>query len=238
MSHPICGTLKHWKQLLKDLKGKNVPRKVNEYLRVTEVIGFVNSEWFKWWVKSTGSYDECERIGKESAAFGTGVHKIVETYLLEQSLTEITTERQQFCGNLMVQWIKQAKAKVIQLGGKPAVECDLVSEKYKLKGHPDAVVTFNETGVPWLLDWKTSKSMKPDYKLQLAAYAMMIEEMYGLKVDDAAIIRTPNDPNIMPQFEAIEVHQLKEKYLPVFLSALDVCQFFKNKGPYKKVKEI
>lgn len=215
-----------------------MPRKpVSEFLRVTEVISFVNSEWFKWWVKSTGSYDECERIGKESAFFGTGVHKIVESYLLNQEVTEVTTDRQKFCGNLLVEWIKQSKAAPIQLGGKPAIECALASEKYKLKGHPDAVVTFNGAGVPWILDWKTSKSMKPDYKLQMAAYAMMIEEQYGMVVNDGAIIRTPNDPNVMPQFEAIEVHQLKEKYLPVFLSALNVVQFFKNKGPHKKVKE-
>jgi len=214
-----------------------MPRKpASEFLRVTEVIGFVNSEWFKWWIKSTGSYDECERIGKESASFGTSVHKIIEGYLLDIPLAYFFTERQKFCGNLMIEWVKQSRAKVLEIEGKKAVELDLVSEKYKLKGHPDAVVTFNDSTIPWLLDWKTSKAFKPDYALQLAAYSMMLEEMYKIKANDGAILRTPNDPNVMPQFEAIEVHKLKEKYLPVFLAALEVCQYFKGKGKWRKVK--
>jgi hypothetical protein len=212
-----------------------LPRKAAEYSRVTDIIGFINAQWYRWWVKSIG-IEEAERISSESASFGTGVHKIAENHLIGTEIPEGLTDRQKFCGGLIVQWCKETKVVPLILEGKPAVECELKSEIHKITGHPDLIGTFGSGTIPFIMDWKTSKKFKPDFYLQAAAYCMMIEEMYGIKVDDGAIIRTPNDPTVMPQFEVHEMHNLKEKYLPVFLHGLEVFNFFKNRGQWKKVK--
>lgn len=210
-----------------------MPKRIhNPYLRVTEVCSFVNSEWYKYWVKSTGSVDECERISKESREFGTGVHNVAENHLIGTPLLPTLTERQKTCGGYLVRWIDEVGAKPIILGGKPAVECELKSEALKLTGHPDLINTFGDSIIPWVTDWKSSKEMRLEYKIQLAAYAKMIQELYGITINDGTIIRVPSDPNVFPQFETHEVHGLLTEYWPVFEHCLEVVKFFKKKGKW------
>lgn len=217
------------------IQGDFVGRKANEYQRVTEVISFIDSAWFKYWVKSVG-LEEADRISLESTTFGKGVHSIAENYLLKTTIEAEFSERQKTCGSLITKWIDEAKVKPLLIGEekKPAIELDLKSEKYKLTGHPDLINTFGDSPINWVCDWKTSKKCSRGYILQLAAYAKMIEEQYGIEVNDGAIIRTPSDPNLIPQFETHEFHNLKEKYWPVFEECLDIVQFFKSKGKWSK----
>lgn len=205
----------------------------NPYLRVTEVCSFVNSEWYKYWVKSTGSVDECERISKESREFGTGVHNVAENHLIGTPLLPTLTDRQRTCGGYLTRWLEETKAKPITLGSGPAVECELVSDKFMFKGHPDLICTFGDSPVIWVADWKSSKEMRLEYKLQMAAYAMAISEMYNISIDHGTIVRVPSDPNVFPQFETHEVHGLLTEYWPVFKSCLEVVQYFKKKGKWK-----
>lgn len=214
-----------------------MPRKANPYCRVTEVIGFVDSEWYKYWVKSVG-VEECDRISLESTTFGKGVHSIAESYLTGVPTTVALSDRQKYCGELLVKWCKEALVKPLKVGDKLAIELDLVSEKYKLTGHPDLICTFAEVPTIWIVDWKTSKECRRGYALQLAAYAQMLKEQYGLECNDGSIVRVPSDPNTVPQFETHEFHNLKEKYFPVFEKALDVLHYFKKKGAWSTKCEL
>jgi hypothetical protein len=206
-----------------------MPKKANPYERVTNVIDFVDSQWKQYWFKSVG-LQEADRISSESTGFGKGVHSIAESFLTEVPITVALSDRQKYCGDLLVKWCKEALVKPIKVEDKLAIELPLVSEKYKLTGHPDLICTFAEVPTLWIVDWKTSKECRRGYALQLAAYAQMLKEQYGLECNDGSIIRVPSDPNIMPQFETHEFHNLKEKYWPVFEKALDVLHYFKKKG--------
>ena len=53
-------------------------------------------------------------------------------------------------------------------------EIQLVSEKYRYGGTPDAIGIINDQFV--LLDWKTSNAIYADYLIQLAAYRQLWEE--------------------------------------------------------------
>lgn len=214
----------------------SVRKPASPYSRVTSVIDFIDSAWFKYWVKSVG-FEETERIGKESTEFGKAVHSIVENYLIGTPLPEVVTERQQFCGNMLVDWCKQSAIQPVELGGKPGVEVALQSEKYMLTGHPDLVGRFGDQETIWLVDWKTSKACRKGYALQLAAYAYMLEEQFGMKVDDGVIVRVPSDPNSEPQFETHTFHSLRKQYWPVFLKGLEVYQYFNGKGKWKKERK-
>lgn len=211
-----------------------MPRKpASPYVRVTEICGFCDMEWYKYWVKSIG-VAECERISKESAEFGTGVHSLVERYLKpELQKAEMYTMRQKHCAGLITKWLKEVGAKPYVLDGKLQAEMELISEKYKFKGHPDLIAHIGKE--LWLIDWKTSKTARRGYAMQMAAYAAAFEEMHGVKINHGAIIRVPSDPNVTPQFEVHEVHNLTTKFFPMFLKALDIYKFFKGKGEWKEI---
>jgi hypothetical protein len=70
-------------------------------------------------------------------------------------------------------WERTTKLKIVQQ------EMRLVSTKYKYGGCPDAIGIMD--GVRCLLDWKTSKSVYPDFLIQIAAYGELCEN--GLLVD-------------------------------------------------------
>lgn len=203
-----------------------MPRKVkSEYARVTSVLGSLNTEWKYYWAKSVG-FEECERISRESTSFGRQVHSIVENHLVKKPLEKESTEREKFCGNLLIKWIEEAGFSNFLLNEKPSIEVELKSEKYKLIGHADCFGSFKNDPTLWVIDWKTSKEVRIEYPLQLAAYAYMLEEQYGLVCNDGVIIRTPSDPNAKIQFEPKEFHNLREKYWPVFLDGLRVYNYF------------
>ncbi len=63
----------------------------------------------------------------------------------------------------------------------------LISTEHKFGGTPDAFGRLDNK--PILLDWKTSNSVYSDYLLQLAAYALLIEENYGIQVQGYYLCR-------------------------------------------------
>lgn len=211
-----------------------MPRKVNPYLRVTEVCSFINSSWWQYWAKSVG-IEECERVSKESTEFGKAVHTIVENHLLGTPIPPTFTNRQLFCGDLLIKWCQETKVKPLTINNSPAIECTLTSEKYGYRGHPDLLCTFGEDQTKWIVDWKTSKESRLEYPLQMAAYAHAVEEEHGIIINDGVIVRTPSDPNTEKQFETHPYHDLKNVFFPVFLEGLDIVKYFKKRGHWKEI---
>ncbi len=196
-----------------------MPKKANPYIRVTSVLSSVDAEWYKYWVKSVG-IAECERISRESAAFGTEVHKIVEGHLTGEYVVS-TNVRQVECANHIIKWLQEIKAKPLH------IERELIDKKLGLIGHCDLLAEIN--GHNYIVDFKTSKKVGKSYPLQLAAYSYMAERQFKIKIDNGVIVRTPNDPKAEPQFEVVEYHELKKQYWPIFKQALAVFKYFKGK---------
>lgn len=218
-------------------------REKSKYIRVTSVLGFLDSAWKEYWYKNLAKkvpnpMEEADRIGKESGEFGTAVHEIVETYLLKKTLDKVYTDRQVQCANTLIQWLAEARAEVLMVQGKPAIEFEVVSESLGLIGHLDAVLTIG--GTPWLIDWKTSSKMRKTFPLQKAAYAKMLQIQYGINVNDGATLRVDRDPSADKQFEISEYHGLLDTYWDVYKAGLDFYSFMNNKGKWaiKKVKGV
>lgn len=205
------------------IAGDYVVAKKPSYIRVTSVLSAVDAEWVKYWYKSVG-VEEAERISRESAEFGTGVHKIVEIGIKQLdtgvSLKEYS-ERQVECANHILQWFYEQKVKPLY------IEQELIDKKLGLIGHCDLIGEIN--GHNYLIDFKTSKKIGKSYPLQLAAYSYMAEKQFKLKIDNGVIVRTPNDPKAEPQFEVVEYHSLKKQFWPVFKQCLAVYKYFKGK---------
>lgn len=172
------------------------------------------------------AYAEAERIGRETAEFGTCVHKIIENHLTNKEDATIYTARKNECANHVIQWLKETKAELVDIGGIPSIEFEVVDDDLKLIGHFDGLFKIN--GTLWIVDYKTASKMKKEFPLQKAAYAKMLEK-YGLDVNDGVTIRIDRDPSAKKQFELKEYHNLKENYWPIFKKGLDVYQYFSGK---------
>lgn len=115
----------------------------------------------------------------EAASIGTAAHAMVEARIrgLEPmavaELIQLTPEGRARAANAFAMyetWAAQSNLIVIEQ------EMQLVSEKHRFGGTPDAIGTVN--GVLCLVDWKTSNGIYGDYLLQLAAYRLVWEENY------------------------------------------------------------
>ncbi len=204
---------------------------------VTTLFGDLDANWKEFWFRKHG-FEECDRIRDESASFGKKVHALVEKHLRGEPYELIPNDRVSTCAGLIIEWCKQAQVKpVTLLGGKPAMEFEVVSKELLLVGHPDLICTFGDSPVKWIADWKTAKKMSLGYTLQVAAYALCWFEMTGEKINDAAIIRVEKDPAAEVQFEALEIHNIFEVYVPLVKAAKAVHDFFNKRGAWAKTKK-
>lgn len=122
-------------------------------------------------------------VGKAAEA-GTIAHDMIEQNLLNSRLylpgeplpetaanaDADTTAKARNSFAQFLKWNAQTKLRVIQ------TEKSLVSEKYKYGGTWDGIGR-DVDGKLVLIDWKTSNAVYGDYLYQLAAYAILIEEV-------------------------------------------------------------
>jgi genome maintenance exonuclease 1 len=140
----------------------------------------------KEWVERVGEV-EANRIKTEASGLGNGMHKNLEKYILGEPLS----------GNHM----SQALAKVIIRQGLCNVdevwgtEVALYSPEL-YAGTTDVIGVHN--GIPSIIDFKNSlrdkkKEWIEDYFMQLAAYALSHNEMYGTDIKRGVVMIATRD---------------------------------------------
>lgn len=151
----------------------------------TTIIGrFKDSGGLLQWAFQQGKagkrhlYEEAEK----AADIGTCAHGLVELHINGRSLDDMIDYAQTTLPTSEMRdkawsafrayeaWASNFKVKII------AQETQLVSEKHKYGGTPDAIGLIGNQLA--LLDWKTSNSVYSDYLVQLAAYRQLWEENY------------------------------------------------------------
>jgi len=146
---------------------------------VTTVIGrFKQADpLIRWAVKETREGRNYEETRDKAASAGTLAHTFVECHICgrnrpdtsgydPETVAKATRSFDAFMG-----WLNTIRADFIW------TERRLVSQRYRVGGTPDAYGFI--TGRRSLIDWKTSGAIYGDYLIQLAAYALMIEESEG-----------------------------------------------------------
>jgi len=209
-----------------------MPRKkqpANSKARVTSILSCVGfRDGLMYWYGKHGT-EECNRVKRESAAFGTAVHSKVEEYFRTGQHPE-GEDRAASCARLIVRWIQDTRFVPLQDEDGFFVEREVESEEDGFVGHPDAIGYFmdnpDKLGV---VDWKTSGHIDDNYPLQLAAYAKAIKEQYGHDISFGVIVRVEKDPTKTPQFE-IEEYVPLEPYYPLFKCAKTLYDFYKRKA--------
>lgn len=157
-------------------------RNRNEYPRVTTILDAVGKDLGGWEVKeamkklkeSTGyctTLDEAIAIAKgaaneiknNAARRGTAVHHLIEGKTKEElRLEEGDWESVEPMYESFKLWASERNFKAIHN------EVSVWSDKHGYKGTLDCIGEVD--GVTTLLDWKTSNSIRLEYRLQLAAY--------------------------------------------------------------------
>jgi hypothetical protein len=168
--------------------------------------------------------DEAARITDQAATRGTSMHTILEGYILGQNHVDMTDVGEQ--AHLMAQQIidKGLQNRLTEIWGSEVVL--YYPELYA--GATDIVGIYD--GTEAIVDFKQSNKAKRrewigDYKLQLAAYALAHNEVYGTNIQKGVNLICTKD-NLYQEFifEGEEFRQAKFEWLA------RVSLYYKNKG--------
>lgn len=160
------------------------------YPSITTVLGQTAPEdkvqALKKWQQALGAL--ADKKTKEAADHGTAVHLLIERFLKKQDLIQGDTFSNQ---NLSA--FNALKLKLKNIDEVWGLEVSMYSDILELAGRCDCVGVYK--GVPSIIDFKTSGKIKnservEEYRLQLAAYALMHNELFGTNIEQGIILMT------------------------------------------------
>jgi len=181
----------------------------NAYPSVTTVIGEKKKDSILQWRRKVGE-DEANAISKRASTRGNKCHKLAEDYLSNKPLDRYRDDV------LSLGMFHQIRPYIDKINNIHALEESLYSHTLKLAGRVDCIAEYdNELAI---IDFKTSTKYKreewiQDYFSQETAYAIMFQELTGLKVKQlVTIIATEQGtPQIFVKNNILEfVPKLKE----------------------------
>ena len=184
---------------------------------VTTVLGATkNQNFIKRWKARVGEV-EAERIKNHSASRGTAMHKFLEHYILGTGYDDLTGIGQE---------ARPMADKVIEVGLTPVEEYygSEVMLHYPglYAGSTDLICLHND--METVVDFKQSNRPKKeewieDYYLQISAYAMAHDYVYGSQIKQGVIMVCT--PDLYYQEFKVEGSELR-KYKHKFLKRLDI----------------
>ena len=181
----------------------------NAYPSVTTVIGEKKKDSILKWRRRVGE-EEANAISKRASTRGNKCHKLAEDYLSNKPLDRYRDDV------LSLGLFHQIRPYIDKINNIHALEESLYSHTLKLAGRVDCIAEYdNELAI---IDFKTSSKYKreewiQDYFSQETAYAIMFQELTGLKVKQlVTIIATEQGtPQIFVKNNILEfVPKLKE----------------------------
>jgi genome maintenance exonuclease 1 len=192
----------------------------NRYHSVTTALGKVSdTSWLQEWKDRVGE-EEANRISKQAMAKGSALHELCEKYLLNDPkfkrdlIRAMPTTLGSFAS------VRPVLDRYVE--GVLGIELPLYSDVLKAAGRTDAVVIYKKVNM--VVDFKTTRSQEPktesdiqNYFYQTTAYAMMVEERYGIKVPAIMIILTNGFGR--PQIFVREKDKYKKRTMELFDAA-------------------
>ena len=170
-----------------------------------------DSESIQRWIKRVGE-KEADKIKNEAAARGTAMHKYLEDLILGQrslDLTNLGQQAQRMAEVIVERGLNDCSEiygteAVLYYPGLYAGSCDLVA-KYKDKV---SIIDFKQTNKPKQREWIG------DYFLQMGAYGMAHDAVYGTTIEQGIIMMCSKD-GFYQQFmiEGEEFRQAKHNFL-------------------------
>jgi hypothetical protein len=175
----------------------------NSYKSVTTFLKeYFDKPYLKKWKKNVGE-KKAKEIVLAAQKRGKSLHWVIETYLLnnELDLSEFPVTKGLFV---------KIKPFVNKLDNIRLMESPLYSDELKLAGSPDVIADYD--GVLSICDFKSNTfALKKridlvDYMLQVACYAIMFNERFGLMPKQAVvIIASPNNSEGVVKIEKMDL---------------------------------
>ncbi len=179
----------------------------NKYPSITTVIGSnakKQAGLAKW--RARVGKDKAQAKSTRSATRGTRYHKLVEDYLNND------LDKKKY-HDMPLPWFMFNKSQKVldRINNIYLQEAALYSDVLKLAGRVDCIAEFD--GVLSIIDFKTSADKKPekylmDYYVQECGYACMLQELYGITVQQLVTIVATEEGE--PQ---VSVVRPKKEYL-------------------------
>lgn len=156
----------------------------NRYPSITTILGHGEKEWLNDWRNSLGQKAADAEV-KRATERGTAVHLMLE----RQIQNELDPTKDQKVSHIAE--FNSLRFQIKKLNNIMLQEAALYSDIMKVAGRVDCVAEYD--GVLSIIDFKTatrykSSDMINDYFLQTTAYALMIDEMYDLPIQNIVII--------------------------------------------------
>jgi genome maintenance exonuclease 1 len=184
---------------------------------VTTILGATkNTEFLTKWKAKVGE-EQAERIKNVSSARGTSMHKFLESFITDVGYDDLTELGQAA--------LPMAK-KIMEIGLAPVEEYygSEVTLHYPglYAGQTDLICNHN--GMETVVDFKQANRPKKkewieDYYLQIAAYAMAHDYVYGSKIQQGVIMVCT--PDLYYQEFKVEGPELR-RWKHAFLKRLDM----------------
>lgn len=138
------------------------------------------------WRTSLGA-SVADKITKDAGHNGTAVHTLIERFLRKE---ELFRDGDNF-NPIDISGFNAIKLKLKKIDEVWGQEIPLASDILGVAGRCDCVGVYREK--PSIIDFKTSIRLKgdkhiEDYKLQICAYSLMHNEMYGTNITDGVIL--------------------------------------------------
>ena len=195
-------------------KGRRYFVEGNAYPSVTTVIGEKKKDSILQWRRRVGE-EEANAISKRASTRGNKCHKLAEDYLSNKSLDRYRDDV------LSLGMFHQIRPYIDKINNIHALEESLYSHTLKLAGRVDCIAEYdNELAI---IDFKTSTKYKreewiQDYFSQETAYAIMFQELTGLKVKQlVTIIATEQGtPQIFVKDNILEFVQILKEYIDYY----------------------
>lgn len=136
---------------------------------------------------------EAQRITTESAGLGTLVHKHIENHLTGKDRPRGNNHIRQMATAMADQIIEKGLPHIDKLWGVEAT----VYAKGLYAGTADIIGIYK--GQPTIIDIKTARKIKKEewieeYKMQISAYALAHNEMFGTNIEQAVILMSSRCP--------------------------------------------
>ena len=180
---------------------------------VTTVIGMSKDKGpLERWIKAVGE-EEAAAITRQACRRGTAVHGLAEAYLKNDP----DWYKGVMPGHLLT--FEPMKATLDRhVGTVRAVEYPLYSKVLRSAGRTDLIAEFD--GTLSIIDFKTSRGIKNEercfgYFVQKSAYAIMLYERLGIRVDQIVTIMSVahNDPILFVKRRADYDHHVREIFI-------------------------
>ena len=188
-------TFKHELVQLKELNTKSSDKgrfyetpEGQSYPSVTTITGLLSKASILAWRQRVGD-SKADAITKAATTRGNKVHKMAEMYLRNEMASQINLFEDPM-PHIEDMFFQLTELLDNSIGIINAIEAPLYSDQLKVGGRVDVIAEWD--GELAVIDFKTSSKPKKEswidgYFMQSSAYALMFEELTGIKINKIVI---------------------------------------------------